>query len=532
MVLRVYLLMLLSWGAAAQTVEGSVFNAATGTAAPGVTVELLRDTTPFYETTTDGGGRFRFDDVKPNLYSIRYQSPDYWLTAGPTTYKPFPVTSESPVHIEARLMPWSRISGRVVDNRGNAVPKARIELTGSGMVGGNRTYLRTSWGGGGGGQLGGALGPMSFQGTSDSQGKFDVQLMPGAYGLSVVAPTDLKAPEPEPGAPPLAWIRSYYPGVPLADSASNIVVLPGGEVSDVELKLLAVPAHAVRGVLVNPDGTPAPKVPVVTGPDFPSRRVESQPDGSFEFPSVPEGEWRLSADFQHDGILHRAWQWIEVSRHDLESVKLRLVAPLTVRGSAVIDVENGAPRPRFGPMTLARRGGRTTVPGDLGLGGGSSPFIPDANGNFIVQAFPGAYHLSPVLQPPPPPYYLEAVRVGDADLITQEVELASDVAISVVYRKDGGTVRGTAENCAAGGVVLFPRDLSLRKAFSRSGPCDPTGHYEVGNVRPGEYYALAFAGNGPVLTPDETLLNSAVKVTVRAGESTSADVKTVTRPVF
>src|SRR5437764_10639428 len=93
--------------AGAQTVEGSVFDAATGAAVTGVKVELLRQTTPFYETTTDGGGRFRFDNIKESDYSVRYQSPDYWSTAGPTDYRPFHVGAGSPVKLEARLMPWS-----------------------------------------------------------------------------------------------------------------------------------------------------------------------------------------------------------------------------------------------------------------------------------------------------------------------------------------------------------------------------------------------------------------------------------------
>jgi hypothetical protein len=50
--------------------------------------------------------------------------------------------------------------------------------------------------------------------------------------------------------------------------------------------------------------------------------------------------------------------------------------------------------------------------------------------------------------------------------------------------------------------------------------------------RPGEYYALAFAGNGPVPVLDEALLNEAVKVTVRAGEASLADVRTITKPVY
>jgi 5-hydroxyisourate hydrolase-like protein (transthyretin family) len=86
------LLCLLMVGAAcalAQTVEGSVFDAATGAGVGGVKVELLKGGTPFYERTTDGGGRFRFDNVKEGDYAARYQSPDYWLTAGPSDYRLF-----------------------------------------------------------------------------------------------------------------------------------------------------------------------------------------------------------------------------------------------------------------------------------------------------------------------------------------------------------------------------------------------------------------------------------------------------------
>src|ERR1017187_7804445 len=328
MAIRLYVLMLLAARAVAQTVEGSVFDAATGTGVGGVKVELLKGATPFYETTTDGGGRFRFDNVREGEYAARYQSPDYWLTAGPSDYRVFGVSAGSPVKLEARLMPWSKISGRVVDGRGNGVANARLELTGSGMLSGNRVYLRTSWGGGGGGQLGGFTFPMSFRGAATAQGAFEVQLMPGAYGLSVLPPPDLKPPEPEPEGPILAWTRSYYPGVALPEAASKIVVLPGGEVADVELKLLAVPTHAVRGVVLNPDGTPAPKVAITLAEEFPPRSVGTGPDGAFEFAAVPEGEWGFSADGQRGGVQLRATEWIEVTKHRSEEHTSELQSPM------------------------------------------------------------------------------------------------------------------------------------------------------------------------------------------------------------
>ena len=62
-----YVLVLFAACAAAQTVEGSVFDAATGVGIGGVKVELLKGATAFYETTTDGGGRFFFEEKAVDL---------------------------------------------------------------------------------------------------------------------------------------------------------------------------------------------------------------------------------------------------------------------------------------------------------------------------------------------------------------------------------------------------------------------------------------------------------------------------------
>jgi hypothetical protein len=70
------LLCLLILGAAcsvAQTVEGSVFDAATGAGVSGVKVELLKGEMPLYETITDPGGHFRIDKVSEGDYAARYR---------------------------------------------------------------------------------------------------------------------------------------------------------------------------------------------------------------------------------------------------------------------------------------------------------------------------------------------------------------------------------------------------------------------------------------------------------------------------
>jgi len=518
--------------AAAQIVEGTVYDAVTGAGAAGVKVELLKQTTPFYETSTDGGGHFRFDHIREADYAVRYQSPDYFLTAGPSDYKPFRAAEGSTVTLEARLIPWSKISGRVVDGRGKPVPDAVIQINGSGMLVNGRTYLRSSWGGGGGGQLSESRLGMAHTGKADAHGKFEVQLMPGSYQLRVTPPLTLDPPDREEGGPALAWARTFYPGVTDRAAAADILVLPGAEVADIELKLLAVPTRSVRGVVLNPDGTPAAKAAVALGMGFQPRTVETKPDGSFAFDAVPENEWQLLAR----SAKLRSVAWVEVSRHDVENVKLRLLAPVTIRGKAIVEGSK-RPLPRTTPIVLSRHGERGSPDEDFVTEDFapaiSVPAVPDSNGEFVMEVQPGTYHLGVMLQPAPPPYYLDAVRIGGGDLTMQEVEISSDAAMTVVYRTDGGSVAGTAENCASGGVVLIATDPVRRgHGFSKSGACDASGHYEVSAVRPGDYLALALAGNSVLPEFDDALLNQGTRVTVRANEATSADVKAITKPVY
>jgi hypothetical protein len=259
-------------------------------------------------------------------------------------------------------------------------------------------------------------------------------------------------------------------------------------------------------------------------------------------------------------------QWIEMAGRELEGVKLRLSPPFTVRGQVVMETPKGGPAPNMPSVSLVARAGSigreawmanwmlrpemhfvepltTNAPGGdatkqihgeilhsfLFLGAISAR--PDAGGNFSLQnVYPGSYRIVP-MPPPPLPYYLDAVRVGETDLGGQEVEVSSKVvSVALVYKTDGGAVGGTVEKCASGPVLLVPQDTSRQwLGFLRAARCDSNDRYGIAGVSPGEYYALAFAGNGPLPELDQGLLNRASKVTVRAGEASWADLRAISR---
>jgi len=62
-------------------------------------------------------------------------------------------------------------------------------------------------------------------------------------------------------------------------------------------------------------------------------------------------------------------------------------------------------------------------------------------------------------------------------------------------------------------------------------PCiDGSGHFEISNMRPGEYYAYAFDQQPAIKDLAELLVNHAVRVTVRSGEFSGAALRVTRLP--
>jgi hypothetical protein len=541
-------LIFLATCAAAQTVEGTIVDSVNGTGIGAVRVFLrpaVAGETAF--ATSDALGGFHFEGVKTGTYEFGYTSPGY-LSIYPRQIQVS--GDETPLKLEGRITALPRVSGRVVDGDGKGIANALLEI----------------------------IGRKDPPVTSDAAGKFELRPEPGTYILSVLPPTGLKPPDPEPNSDQrLVWTRTFYPGAARLDAASKIVLRPGSEVSGILIRLLAVPSHAIRGVLLNPDGTPAPRATITLGeeqepanghPMFardPARtlRTETDSDGAFEFPQVADGEWRLAAEVESGGRKRRATQWIDMAGHELEDVKLRLALPITVWGRVIVEAPKGLSSPNPFPVFLVPHG--RAIVSEIGMSNwmlwpiwhfespipenapiqaeftthalveelGAILATPDRSGNFTLEdVYPGSYRI--VSTPPPSPYYMAAVRVGDANLSTAEVELSSSAPpITVLYKTDGGTVRGTAEKCAAGIVILIPQDPAIQAVgFLRAVRCDANDRYEIKAVRSGDYYALALAEPGGVPQLDNILIGQAGKVTVHAGETTSADLRAIQRPGY
>jgi hypothetical protein len=518
------LLLLVAWTikAAAQRVEGTVVNAASGSGIAGVSVELLQEGKSVYSTTSGSRGDFAFLAVRSGNYRVRYSSPDFWpeyvasYEDNKGDPKSFTVTEGgNTVELEGRMIPLARLTGRLIDRGGNPVPQASLLLKGP------------------------AIGLAAIPATTDSRGRFDLHdhLLPGEYILVATPPPDFKPPAREPGDDRVwLWTRTYYPGVADPEAAAKIALIPGGT-SDVELKLAAIPAHSIKGVVLTPEGKPAVKAAVrlaeesyLPGP----YHAESQADGSFELTAVTDGEWMLRAEAEQGDEELRATQWITMAGRDLERITLRLSAPFTVTGRVVIEVPPGAPAPKPPTVVLSSRAGRLARESGRAAPGFSATAQED--GSFVMKdVYPGPYEIRSL---PALPYYFDRATMGGIEVRTREVELSGPTSIVLMYSRDGGAVTGKAEGCGSGLVALISQDRGgSGTRVVRTASCGDGGHYEMAAVRPGDYYVVAFTKaawprpynqltiDGPVAA--DQLLNRAARVTIRPGETASADVTAI-----
>jgi hypothetical protein len=500
-------------------VEGTIVNAKTGTGIGDVAVAIEADGKTAYSTTTDALGHFLIEAVKEGSYWFRYSKQEYWpidvdleqpmrpLMLGRS--QTFQVTTGgNSINLKGQMLRLPIFKVRVVDGNGKGVRGAQIDLSGPGME------LITN---------------------TDAEGNsYRLEsLLPGAYTLSVVPPPSLRPPDHDMDSDViLRWTRTWYPGVRRPELASKIVLRPGGEDINIELRLLVVPGYEVRGVVLNPSGNPVPSATISLGetnPGLPLLIAQSKFDGTFEFPSVPDGCWVLLAYVQSGLVELKATQWIDITG-SANDVKLRLAAPFTVQGKVVTVRPDGTQATKAPMVFLSPHQSSQILHNPMALRA-----APDAEGNFELQGvYPGVYRIH-VQGQPPGPFYLDSIRVGEVDATMAEVELASGaVPITLVYRVNGGTLRGAVESCTSGSVALVPQNPALRQpAFLRWAGCDAGGHYDFAAVRPGEYYVVAFAGTSP-LSLNAVLeggpLDQAGRVNVRAGENSQLDLKATVLP--
>jgi Carboxypeptidase regulatory-like domain len=500
-------------------IEGIITDSISQTGVPGATVHVraIDGRSAGYVGATGADGAFRIDNVLPGDYAASYSAPKY---QAPNTeqdaYRPFHVVAGgSPVRLEVKLAPLGRVSARVVDEDGNPVARVQIMLT-------------RLWGSGGSAGITEANGTIAFDGIES--GSYLLLAQPVLAGTLLGETAERRSslpPHPREGDR-YQYAPTYYPEALARSEAEVIHVRGGSDLSGYVIRLRPAPVYRVNGVALDGEGEHVAKAVVglwdrdqMNG--APVIQVSSGADGGFEFPSVAPGNWYLTADFDRNKVRLKGLAAITVGRRDVSDVSIRLSAPFTLTG--IIERENKAD-------TQGRRiATGLQVDGIYHNVGGNA--FEDQSGKIRVNdLYPGRYRLRTLGLMPG--FYVDAIWLGEANILGQEVDLsAGSPPIRIVYKANAARVRGSVENGADSAVYLIPQDEGLLDNL-RSVPCDPAGRFEIGSVRPGDYYLLAFRHvEGAALTDPSfvrTIAPQAVQVHVEPGGIGMANLKVTPWP--
>jgi Carboxypeptidase regulatory-like domain len=461
----VLLLSSLAFSQTPGSVEGVVVDRVTRAGIPGASVTVyLRSQGLTYEATTDASGDFHIFGMKPGDYEVRFEKDGYRF-GNKYPAQPYHVgQGQDPIRIRLEMTRLVSLSGRVTDPDGNPVSQAEVKIVGRNIV------------------------PVAADGTFVMK-----DLEPGWYTLAAI-PTATAVPE---GA--RAPVPTYTP--------EPIVVRGDADLSGYEIRLQTAEVYRVSGVLLDETGVPKAGVPVQllpaiqtgtrvvlfgdlislvgpgpsTGPE--EARVVSTEDGSFEFPAVRSGEWKLAAtsagsieSADYAASVRSGALSVIVGNRNVTNLQIRLAAPVKVNGT----LDWGEMPNRNARVFLLPLGGLSVMFG---------PTMAASSGTLSLRVAAAEKHL--IVPPAGPGYYPVSVLLGGQEVLGKPVDLSADATFRVTYKAANGSVRGTVENGDGASVVLIPRNVQTM-GFGRMVTSKADGTFDMSGVPPGDYFAAAF----------------------------------------
>lgn len=516
----------------------------------------------FPPQVTDEAGRFEFGDLPAGTYSIMVSPRSGFVR--PQRIQQVEVEDGKAASISIRLERTGVISGRLLDESGEPLPRARVSAMRRERMAGGR-IMNTGMGD-----------------TTDDLGQFRLfDLPPGEYFVHAQDSNINYAPMNAPmntASPPQGFAPTYYPGSASLDGARGVTVRSAQETPGIEFSLVRVAMGRITGTVRDSSGQ------VVSGRGGSvnvtrrgsdamgfTRGSGVRPDGTFTINDVPPGEYYLLASVsttegpnaQREG----AYVPVAVNGNDL-AIDIQTNRGATVRGRVIVEGTPQAPPPEFlsrpdaGRITVSPR--MMTMGGPLGMvSGGVRPATVNDDGTFELAGLRGPLLITASGMR----MALKSVTHGAEDLTARPMEFKGTERVSnvaIVLTHDVGTLEGTVtdergEPVPGAGVIIFPDDedrwfpnspfVHLARAMpampagarpqaaSRPGPLTESrpvrapGSFASMGLLPGRYFVAAVQGEAGIPPPDreslERLRKEAVVATVTVGAPASVQLRVV-----
>jgi hypothetical protein len=501
---------------------------------------------------TDSQGRFAFTNIEPGTYKLIFSASgfarqDYGQrdpggTGIPIVLAPAQVRND----IVMRMTQVSAVSGRIADAAGRPVAGVPVQLF-------RFAYDET--------------GKRKVQPVADAQsddrGLYRMfSLSPGRYFLSagnplgnnnglndIITLTGDGTPMPAANGIPQKYSLSYYPGAPELNSATAIDVPSGADVRGIDMYLKEQQTYRVRGVIMDPrSGQPPRSASILLNPQNPDPRSSpyvsfgdnlpnySPADGAFELRNVSPGAYIVSAQLPNpvatppnfasmtadqqrayfdvviaaSTVAPRAFTSINVVNSDIENVQLWVGTAGSISGTLRAELPPNTSAPDFNFIHIQLRLADGSTPSNA-----PSMRPPKDDGTFRIDGvWPGEYYL--VLSGLPAGFYLKQALLGDLDLLNGGLRFtgSESAALNIVISSNTGVVDGNVSDAqgqplSGARVVLIPERNRERTELFRPGVSDPSGHFRITGVAPGDYKLAAWDTIEPFAFFDPDLLKQA-----------------------
>lgn len=292
-------------------VEGSVVDAVTKAPIAGAVVKLYSGDKAVQSCGSDAQGLFRIAGVPDGQYRVAMAHPGHLPLAGDhSAARTFAISAATAeVRLSAELVPLGQVAGRVMSPSRESMKGVPVGL---------RRPWDEQW---------------SQTTISGDDGRFHFrQLEPGTWILAALPSFRISLAEPKNNPKPVpgpadeegqrvGWATTFFPGVFDLTGAEKIVLRPGAVLEGYDIRLRTAPLRRLSGVVLDPDGNPAPKAGVslidqaTKGSNGALEATDR--DGRFEFDSGKEGEWRIFAQLTQSGRTLKGYIDVHVSRSDL-----------------------------------------------------------------------------------------------------------------------------------------------------------------------------------------------------------------------
>jgi len=315
------------------TIAGTVVNDVTGEPIRKAQVSLLGAVggrPPV--AVTDASGAFAFHKLPAGTFTVQSAKDGFdqerCMILGDNQKQITVVADQNATGIELRLAPMGAISGRLIDEVGDAAPYCQVSAVNADPPQQQRSAAQT-----------------------DDRGEYRLDNLPaGRYLVYQHCHQTLAAPHGflergDPRTPELAWIPGFYGGADAGAGASAINVHEGEEVHGIDFHLKTANAFTVQ-IAVAPDdpGIDLHRVNVRLVPRDSTLAFVTQHgvgrannNGPFRAAGVIPGSYTVVADFQE---AERRWHGeapLEVGDVPPDLVRLPLMAAMTITG----DVDSG-----------------------------------------------------------------------------------------------------------------------------------------------------------------------------------------------